>query len=332
VLAFLGVLIVIVAALGLVGAAVFSRFWEQNNRPKELAIQVGEQRYNLGYYSHRATMFLDSIGGRGSQFAQPSLLLPQVSANIIEEGVALQYAADEGVTATPDEVDASIRNKISVAISTPSPAAGASGTDAGQAVASVLAQQKTFESIYRGQLEQSGLNDQEYRSMTLAQLLISKLKDKFKAAVPAAAESIHYEQILVRDPSSADDIVRRLNSGEDFAVIARQLSLDTSTRDKGGDVGWVARGGLDPASEALLFSLPPGAIQKSTSAQGTFVYKIIEKANSRPLEDTMKQRVADQSYTNWLQSKLQSVPVRNELDLTSGNVDKIKWVAGKVFG
>lgn len=339
-MAFVTVVAVIIVAVALIGVAIFTRFWEENGRPKELAIQVGEAHYNLGYYADRTKTYIG--GSTRASSIPPTTALPIVSADIIEESVALQFAADEGIAVTDNDVDTRLRAQFSAGLNTPqatpdttqpSPESAQEQADAAaRALASAVARPSTFDAIYRGELQRTGLSDKEYRDMTRAKILISRIKDKFTAAVPASAESIHYEQILVRDGTAADDIVRRLNIGEDFAALARQLSLDSNTKGQGGDVGWVARGGLDPASEALLFSLPAGAIQRSTSAQGIYVYKILEKAASRPLDEQMKARVGAQGYSNWLQSKLQTLTVQNNMDLTSGNATKIKWVVQKVYG
>lgn len=341
-MAFVTVVAVAVIAVALIGVGIFTRFWEESGRPKELAIQVGEVKYNLGYYADRTRLYVGDSGSARANSLPPTTALPIVTADIIEEAVALQFAADEGITVTKDDVDTRLRAQFSVGLNTPeatpeaaqpSPESAQEQADAAtRALASAVARPNTFDAIYRGELQRTGLSDKEYRDMTQAKIMISRLKDKFSAAVPAAAESIHYEQILVRDATAADDVVRRLNIGEDFATLARQLSIDTNTRDKGGDLGWVARGGLDPSSEALLFSLPVGAIQRSTSSQGIYVYKILERAASRPLDEQMKAKVGTQSYSNWLQSKLQTLTPQNNMDLTSGDPTKIRWVVQKVYG
>jgi parvulin-like peptidyl-prolyl isomerase len=59
---------------------------------------------------------------------------------------------------------------------------------------------------------------------------------------------------------AADRAQKRLDAGEDFRALARELTDDPGGRERGGDLGWVHRGtpGLsDPVRQAFL--LAPGA-------------------------------------------------------------------------
>jgi peptidyl-prolyl cis-trans isomerase SurA len=63
-----------------------------------------------------------------------------------------------------------------------------------------------------------------------------------------------------RDEARAriDDALRRIEAGEDFATVAREMSDDPSA-SLGGDIGRVARGQMVPAFEDALFALESGA-------------------------------------------------------------------------
>lgn len=52
-----------------------------------------------------------------------------------------------------------------------------------------------------------------------------------------------------------NQIRQRLRNGEQFAVLAREYS-DCPSAEKGGDLGWFARGSLTPQLELVAFSLP----------------------------------------------------------------------------
>ena len=59
------------------------------------------------------------------------------------------------------------------------------------------------------------------------------------------------EEVLAR----ANDIIARLEGGEDFAALAREFSDDPGSASMGGDFGWNERGILDPEFEEALFGL-----------------------------------------------------------------------------
>ena len=98
------------------------------------------------------------------------------------------------------------------------------------------------------------------------------------------------------------DISKALEAGTDFAEVAKQYSEDSATKDNGGDIGWIARGMLtDISAENELFNIPAG--QRSQVHNGlttTTWYKVIEKSDSRDLEDAQKKTISDNAYTYWL--------------------------------
>src|SRR3990170_979785 len=58
------------------------------------------------------------------------------------------------------------------------------------------------------------------------------------------AEQVRAAHILVASRPEAEDLQAELSAGADFADLARQASLDASTRPAGGDLGWVPPGDL----------------------------------------------------------------------------------------
>ncbi|GHT93946.1 putative parvulin-type peptidyl-prolyl cis-trans isomerase [Betaproteobacteria bacterium] len=58
--------------------------------------------------------------------------------------------------------------------------------------------------------------------------------------------------ILLGTENEAQALIARLNAGENFADLARSLSLDTASKEKGGDLGWkVPSAFVAPISTAL---------------------------------------------------------------------------------
>src|SRR5438094_181819 len=56
------------------------------------------------------------------------------------------------------------------------------------------------------------------------------------------------------------DVIRRAKAGEDFAKLAREVSEDPGTKDKGGDLGLVGKGEMVPAFEQAVFELKKGDV------------------------------------------------------------------------
>ncbi len=94
------------------------------------------------------------------------------------------------------------------------------------------------------------------------------------------------------------DIVTRLNNGDDFANVAMNLSEDPNTASNGGDLGSVPESGLksaDPATRDAVLKLKPGQISPILSLKqpnGYRIVKLIDKvpAGQRDLNDPRVQQ------------------------------------------
>jgi parvulin-like peptidyl-prolyl isomerase len=134
--------------------------------------------------------------------------------------------------------------------------------------------------------------------------------------VTSPTAQVHLAQIQVATPrpvggdfqaftdqlKKVNDISKALDAGTDFADVAKQYSEDTGTKDQGGDMGWVARGMLtDISAENELFNLAPGKLTAQHAGLTTTTwYKVIEKSDSRDLDDTQKKTISDNAYQYWL--------------------------------
>jgi peptidyl-prolyl cis-trans isomerase SurA len=156
------------------------------------------------------------------------------------------------------------------------------------------AKQRLGEDGFREQLARENLTEEQLRAryrdearrQQLAQRLVQKSVPN-KPVSQAEAEAyfrahpdefplapgqvrVSVIQIPVTADSAADaagrarilDIRRRLLAGEKFAKLAAELSDDTGSGRAGGDLGFFARGTLEPALEQVAFSLPIGQVSE----------------------------------------------------------------------
>jgi peptidyl-prolyl cis-trans isomerase D len=61
-----------------------------------------------------------------------------------------------------------------------------------------------------------------------------------------------------KSKATVEDAIRRAKAGEDFGKLARELSEDTATAPKGGELGFVGKGEMVPSFEAAVFALKKG--------------------------------------------------------------------------
>lgn len=98
------------------------------------------------------------------------------------------------------------------------------------------------------------------------------------------------------------DINDALEKGTDFGEIAKEFSEDSATKEKGGDMGWIARGMItDLLAENELFTIPAGQVSAQHNLLTTTTwYKVLEKSDSRELDDDQKKTIKDNGYQYWL--------------------------------
>jgi peptidyl-prolyl cis-trans isomerase C len=85
---------------------------------------------------------------------------------------------------------------------------------------------------------------------------------------------VHCAHILVRTETEAKNIKARLDKGEKFGLIAKNVSLCPSGKN-GGDLGTFARGRMAKGFEKAAFSLEKGKISDPVKTQ--FGYHIIKR-------------------------------------------------------
>jgi len=82
----------------------------------------------------------------------------------------------------------------------------------------------------------------EYRDLVRPELLITKLRDEyFEKQVPFSGEQRHIMAMLLESENQTMEVKARLANGEAFTDLARELSLDSFSRDKEGDLGWLPK-------------------------------------------------------------------------------------------
>src|SRR5437016_1470878 len=89
------------------------------------------------------------------------------------------------------------------------------------------------------------------------------------------------------------DVIRRAKAGEDFGKLAAELSEDPGSKPKGGDLGWISKGEMVPAFEAVAFTLGRGELtpEPVRTPFGFHAIKVLEvrPGGKKPLKDVAPQ-------------------------------------------
>ncbi len=125
------------------------------------------------------------------------------------------------------------------------------------------------------------ISDDEIKAYYQAHLDRYKLEDR------AQVSHILFKTIGKTDAEvaeirkKAEDVLAKAKHGAKFADLAKQYSEDT-TKDKGGDLGWIVRGQTVPEFEAVAFSLPKGSISDLVKTQyGFHIIQVNDRETAR---------------------------------------------------
>ena len=90
----------------------------------------------------------------------------------------------------------------------------------------------------------------------------------------------------------AEDILKQLHAGADFARLAEKDSQDTASAKNGGSLGWIQRGQTVPEFEKAAFSLPKGSTSGIVqTSYGFHIIRVDDKqdAHVKPLSEVQAQ-------------------------------------------
>jgi peptidyl-prolyl cis-trans isomerase D len=94
--------------------------------------------------------------------------------------------------------------------------------------------------------------------------------------------------------AQAEDLLKQIKAGGDFAELAKKNSQDPGSAQKGGDLGWVSRGQMVKNFEDAVFSLKENQYSSViTTEYGFHIIQVLEKQAPRvqPLDEVKNQIV-----------------------------------------
>ena len=121
---------------------------------------------------------------------------------------------------------------------------------------------------------------------------VNEAFEKSKGNLPKRPATVTFRQIVVpalASPSAkaaarakADSLVIEIRKGGDFEQIAKRESMDPSSKELGGDLGWNRRGQMVAEFDRWMFALAPG--QLSPVIETPFGFHIIRVDRVQPGE------------------------------------------------
>jgi peptidyl-prolyl cis-trans isomerase SurA len=229
--------------------------------------------------------------------ASQQAMLRSILDAIIDEELLVQKAKEEKVEVSDNDVNADVDKRMQT-----------------------IRTRFTTEKEFRDELKKSGfgtvdefrrwLMDQSRRSQ-LQQKLFEKLRSDGKIT-PAAVSNAEVDEFFNKNSSQlqklpatvtlrqivvapkptphqdsvalakAESLYVEISKGGDFEQIAKRESMDPSTKELGGDLGWRRRGDFVPEFDRVYFALRPGVV--SPPIKTVFGYHLIRVDRVQPAE------------------------------------------------
>lgn len=220
---------------------------------------------------------------RASAAADANALSRQVLETLIEQVVINQSAASMNIVVTDEEVETEIQSYIETV-----------GGDA----------------AWQQWLTDNAYTAEEFRAVTRSSIVTQRVITEVTLVLDGPILHVHARHILVRTEPEAHTVMERIRNGEDFADVAADRSLDVTTRERGGDLGWfTADGLLEPTLAQQAFALQPGAIAGPVPTRlGYHVLQTLE-FEERVVDPEVRVTLQQTYFQNWLQRQIDAAEI-----------------------
>ena len=255
---------------------------QTSNTPIDsIAVVVNEDVITRRELSERVKTVVQRMKAQNVQLPGDADLQRQILERMIVERAQLQLAKEMGVRVDDNQLD--------------------------RAIARIAEQQKLTVQDMRNQMEKEGITFAAFREEIREEIIMQRLREHevdskvqisdaevdaqlaAEAAMAAEQFEMNISQIMIRIPENAspeviaqkkaraDEVMRQLRTGADFAKMAATYS-DAGDALKGGEVGWRSADRLPPLFAEALEKLKPGQVTPVMKSVGAFhILKLTEK-------------------------------------------------------
>lgn len=139
---------------------------------------------------------------------------------------------------------------------------------------------------------------------------------------------VRLSQIVVKNEEEAKKVYEKVDKGEDFSKIAKELSKDDKTKGIGGDMGFFKKGQLDPQIENLAFSLKKGQVSMPLNRKdGLYIFKVTD-IKGTPIEfEQVKQQLTEElkakKQQDWFNSYIEDLKKKHKVEINEKALQEI---------
>lgn len=126
--------------------------------------------------------------------------------------------------------------------------------------------------------------------------------------------------------AKAEEVLKKIEAGEEFASLAKEYSADTGSAAEGGDLGYFGKGVMVSEFEDAAFGLEVGEVSDIVETQfGYHIIKVFDKVDEQsPLsdeKDSIKKILLSEKYTQTIEKLRKAAKIEKNEDV----IKKVKF-------
>ncbi|HSJ55426.1 MAG TPA: peptidylprolyl isomerase [Anaerolineae bacterium] len=269
-------------------------------------LQTGEQQEGNEFLVSFYEQQLSQMQAQVSTIPQAAL------EELIEDVLIREKAEAEGITVTAADVEETIQADLMGAFAQSQEVL----TDTQELPTATPVPQEDVDELYNSIIGNIKISDEAFRDIVQRSLLRGKVQELLAGEVVTTGLVVQAQLIKTETEEEALAAMERIEGGEEFAIVATEVSTDTTTAEQGGDLGWVTTGQLasryGQALEDEVFALSPGEMTTVGSNDMFYVIQVLDRDENGPLPEAVVTQRRSSVLTDWLAERKASPEVEIE--------------------
>lgn len=172
---------------------------------------------------------------------------------------------------------------------------------------------------------------------TSPQLTEKDVKDYYESHKSELVQvtAVRVSQIVVKTEADAKQVYDRLQKGEAFNKVASEVSIDKATASKGGDMGFLGKGQINPEIEKVLSTLKKGQVSATpVSLKDGLHIVVVTDVKGTPLDfnkikGALGQQLMATKQKEMIDKYLETLKKDHKVEIKKDNFSKINLEAPK---
>ena len=121
-------------------------------------------------------------------------------------------------------------------------------------------------------------------------------------------EEVQIQVMLLGSEQDAQEVIAKLENGEDFATLAEELSQHQASKADGGDLGWLTYDQIDIGYKDFVLNSETGTLSESIKDEGVatkggyWLIEVVDMDDNREIEASDRDSLKAKALEEWISS------------------------------